>query len=704
MPKPSLYVPGNLRPTCPEQTNLDTEIPLKYILRHIENKQNASLEGSPSINNRLLMLKAETGSGKTTALVYELYKWASKTRNIIVTQPRVLTAIDKANELGRKSEFYPGMESGQNVGYSTGPDKDPAILGILYATIGTLLMKLKLFPAAEIMKQYSYILIDEAHERSGLELDLTLYYLKIFLENNYAAPNCPFVIIMSATIELPKYTNFFGVGAEDSIHVVGYSNKITEHWLDISSSDIAASCVSLVGKLNENPDPPDKCDILIFVPGEAETKKIASGIVAANIPQVAVVILNRTVVNSGGADFDNITKLTLEELSARHKKQYRRRVIVSTVVAETGITIETLKYCIDCGWSRTTSYIPTYDLNVLLTRPASASAIRQRKGRVGRMFDGEFYPMYTKETYDKIPQYEDPAIYNKDLTMMMVGLYCGRPQKDEEEPQLHPPLLLDTLPTEAVRTAIRKLDYLGLLFTPLMPIVNNLSLDSAEAAKMLLSGYAWKVSFEDLATIAAFAKVQRNEYLITRPPKEKDSKVRVFDVRELAEDMFGQCWGIATLFADGFLEPLLIERFFRSLVKRESLDVVYAEMEKRGIKPIQFAEGLAARDSLVEELKNIGLHETWPSFEFVNDLRQVVDFVTRCKRCIYEGYKMNLGVEVDGVYRDRYGNKLNVSAFTGMRAKSKRFLFPELTAKLDTQSGLHYAITIDKICPLDGFF
>jgi superfamily II DNA/RNA helicase len=711
MPKPSLYVAGNLRPTCKSQGALKDLVPLDYILSHIGEK----LTRPPSVANRVLVLKAETGSGKTTALMYELYKWRqSKSRSIVVTQPRILTAVDKAQELGRKKEFYPGMELSENVGYLTGSAKDNAQQrGLLYVTIGYLLAQFKNLRPSELMNKYDYIVIDEAHERSGLELDTILYELLLFLQANHTDPQCPFVIIMSATIDIGKYTRFFGAELCDAIHVVGYSNVITQHWPKNGSPDIIGAAAALVRQINASEDPPDKCDILIFVPGDGETRKMILAL--QDITNVAVLPLSRDIVNANGLEVDMVTHMTLAELSAMRKTKYRRRVVVATVVAETGITIDTLRYCIDLGWSRTSSYIPVFDLGLLITCPVSLSAMRQRMGRVGRQFDGDYYPLLTKETYESIPEYELPAIHKSDLTRMMLSLFCARERHQTiigsdaktTEDHLAPPLLLDPLPTQAVVMAIRKLDYLGLLYTPLMQIANRIDAETVESTKMILSGYAWRVSLSDLATIATFAHVRRADYIADRPSKEYG----VFDMANAVHDLMGDSEVVTSLFSDGFLEPLIVERLFVAIMSKGSLADGMQTLERRGIKVLRFTELLTKRDELLDRITELGMQEVWPSFTlpFLSNSREVdvpavVDFVTRCKRCVWEGYKMNLVSEEHGQLVNRYGIVANVTAKMGMRVQSRRFLYPECNARMDSKSGLNYVVTLDKICPLDGFF
>src|SRR5690606_33947622 len=105
---------------------------------------------------------------------------------------------------------YPNREPlimDRNIGYQTGPIRSQAVKGIVYMTIGVLLRQLNTLEDADIIRKYQFIIIDEAHERS-VETDLALYLMKRFIHRNFAKPECPFLVVMSATFDPEKFRRY----------------------------------------------------------------------------------------------------------------------------------------------------------------------------------------------------------------------------------------------------------------------------------------------------------------------------------------------------------------------------------------------------------------------------------------------------------------------------------------------------------------
>src|ERR1700761_4046301 len=171
MPLPTLLIKGSLRSpsaNAEQQKMLDEFVPIDYILEWFRVRLDKT-----GITNRVLILKAETASGKSTSFPAELFIRAVSSAGvdapgIICTQPRILTAIVNVTTIVRDSgpEYPRFLKIGDTIGWATGVNKlKPKRRGLLSATIGILAMQLQTLPDEEIMKLYKYILIDETHER-----------------------------------------------------------------------------------------------------------------------------------------------------------------------------------------------------------------------------------------------------------------------------------------------------------------------------------------------------------------------------------------------------------------------------------------------------------------------------------------------------------------------------------------------------------
>ena len=557
---PTLFVAGSLknRNTLQGSSNI---IPIEYIITWIRMKmpEFGSLRGTEE--NRILIVKAETGSGKSTALPVEIFRMLRdkktpltkrfKGPTVICTQPRVLTSIQLAKDVSvENSPYNPDIVLGETVGYQTGPVKLMTGRGLVYATHGTLEMQLKMLTDIEIMDKYKFIIVDEAHERST-ELDMMLVMLKNFYQRNSGNNRLPFLLLTSATIDPITYTQFFNIGKENVIEVSGHTYDIETHWPDTNTNNYAAEAAAVAIKIHEehSDDPPEKADILIFMPGQMEITTVTSILHKANKKYIEssvdlstrpmiILELNSDVINTLTGDYA-MAFLPPDKLPRPGGRRPVRRVIVSTVVAETGITFNTLKYVIDSGWHRAPETYYPENVSGLISRPIDQNRMIQRKGRVGRLFDGEFYPLYTKNVFEAMDKNQAPNIISQggyDIFLSIVREQQHQKLRMGVRPEFRVEdiIMIDPPPVEALMTAISTATVLGFLspfstlpdrWPPLMDTdlhnkvsnaktgygLTSLGFAAAqfsyrrpmEVIRILLAGLVNKVAASDLVTVAA---------------------------------------------------------------------------------------------------------------------------------------------------------------------------------------------------------
>ena len=479
MSKPTLFVKGKLISHGSEpQGNLDQYEPIEYIMKWFETRLNAS-----GPKDRILVLQSSTGSGKSTVLPPEFYhRFFEKTgrRNICCTQPRVLTSIEipkqivpwnSAETVGKgRTPLY----LGDNIGYQNSVVAKKPTRGIIFMTIGTLQQQLKVMTDVEFMERYSIIFIDEAHERS-VGTDLVLYMMKQLVQRNATNKDCPFLVIMSATFIPERFANYLlsDIGKkseryENIMKVSGFTFPIEETWLDYDTTNYIQSAVDVAIGIHENnlddvynreelvahglaskgtklkldDDVLEERlkaqtfrDILIFVDGEGTAKKIIRKLAEMNSTREAFIAYPIIPIKLMGVDvstrtenYINITK-PMDKMGVEVRvggkvsvKKPVRRIIVASNVAETGITIDTLKYVVDTGYNKSSEYNPIYRTELLVTKPVAKSMYTQRRGRAGRKAPGFAFPLYTKAVFEALQDDQHPDIIKEDTVLDCLNL------------------------------------------------------------------------------------------------------------------------------------------------------------------------------------------------------------------------------------------------------------------------------------------
>lgn len=213
-----------------DKSNIKQIRAIDYIMSFIKRRLNTKLFSAKyqphHMGHRVILLRSGTGSGKSTSIAPELYMNFQDVdrRDIIITQPRVLTAIDKAQDMAAN---YPKLKLGDNIGYSTGGYKcQPRSKGITSMTPGIFKNMLATSTPEEIAKKYGFFIIDEIHEKD-IETETNLYLFKQFLSEYWKEDNCPFLILMSATFNPEPYAKYFDCPKCNFIEVEGRTFPIT---------------------------------------------------------------------------------------------------------------------------------------------------------------------------------------------------------------------------------------------------------------------------------------------------------------------------------------------------------------------------------------------------------------------------------------------------------------------------------------------
>ncbi|KAM7497177.1 hypothetical protein LguiA_021591 [Lonicera macranthoides] len=443
--------------------------------------------------NQTLILVGETGSGKTTQIpqfVLEAIEVesADKRKKFMVgcTQPRRVAAMSVSRRVAEEMDVTIGEEVGYSIRFE---DCSSSRTVLKYLTDGMLLREAMTDP---LLERYKVIILDEAHERT-LATDVLFGLLKEVLKNR---PDLK-LVVMSATLEAEKFQGYF-YGAP-LMKVPGRLHPVEIFYTQDPERDYLEAAIRTVVQIHLY-EPPG--DVLVFLTGEEEiedacrkiTKEV--GNMGDTVGPVKVVPLYSTLPPAMQQKiFDPAPPPITEGGPAG------RKIVVSTNIAETSLTIDGIVYVIDPGFAKQKVYNPRVRVESLLVSPISKASAHQRSGRAGRTQPGKCFRLYTERSFhnDLQPQ-TYPEILRSNLANTVLTL-----KKLGIDDLVHFDFMDPPAP-ETLMRALEVLNYLGALddegnLTKLGEIMSEFPLDP-QMAKMLVVSAEFNCSNEILSISA----------------------------------------------------------------------------------------------------------------------------------------------------------------------------------------------------------
>ena len=353
---------------------------------------------------KLLVVKAETGSGKSTQLPQYAAEYFSSGL-VICTQPRVVAAMSLAR---RVADEFDGTSEGNSVGYQVGSSsgKNNRVQGskIMFMTDAALIHQSQSDPELSGVR---VLLIDEAHERS-LNTDIVIGIAKLLLKKR---PNDFFVVIASATIDTSLFLKFFERTSNGPLSIRGVTFPVKEDYLpppeDCTDQKlIETHVVPTVLRLY----PQHQGHTLVFLHGQREIEQ-ALKLFNRDIPDDCVALPLYGSLSS--EDQDKVLKFDDEDSK-------RRMVVFCTNVAETSLTIKNTRLVIDSGLAKEARFDVRRRLTVIETVRISVSSANQRKGRAGRTVAGHCFRLYNKSDLKR--ENIEPEILRSSLDLIVLQL------------------------------------------------------------------------------------------------------------------------------------------------------------------------------------------------------------------------------------------------------------------------------------------
>ncbi|KAG2374484.1 hypothetical protein C9374_010768 [Naegleria lovaniensis] len=395
----------------------------------------------------VVIVSGETASGKTTQIPQYLFEagWCSNNQSIVCTQPRRISAIAAAKRVfeEKKASF---MESGNNSGASSSSsigistrsgvitrENSYMELGglvgycvqfdakysdysrIKFMTDGMLLREMMVDP---LLSDYSVVMIDEAHERS-IKTDLLMGLMKKVLQKR---PELR-LIISSATLDAEDFFRFFNVPqlnlSSYIVSIEGRNFPVDVFHVQKPVSNYITSSLQCVLNIHRS-EPPNSGDILVFLTGQQEIEELISLLEEEIEKDGKDGILQTLHPLPLYAGLSMEEQMRIFDVSAQQSAI--RKVIISTNIAETSITIPSIRYVVDCGFVKERVYDYRANRDCLVVAEISKAAAEQRAGRAGRVSQGKCFRLYTEEDFSKLKENTVPEIQKCNLTECLLQM------------------------------------------------------------------------------------------------------------------------------------------------------------------------------------------------------------------------------------------------------------------------------------------
>ncbi|XP_074250473.1 ATP-dependent RNA helicase TDRD9 isoform X1 [Saimiri boliviensis] len=401
-------------------------------------------------SNSVVIIHGATGSGKSTQLpqyILDHYVQRSAYCSIVVTQPRKIGASSIARWISKERAWTLGGVVGYQVGLEKIATEDTRLI---YMTTGVLLQKIV---SAKSLMEFTHIIIDEVHERTE-EMDFLLLVVRKLLRTNSRFVK---VVLMSATINCEEFADYFAVPVQNKMNpayifeVEGKPHSIEEYYLNdlghihhstlscrlleepVITKDIYEVAISLIQMFDDLDMKEsgkkawagaqfvsERSSVLVFLPGLAEINYMHELLTNLVHKRLQVYPLHSSVA------LEEQNNIFLSPVPGY------RKIILSTNIAESSVTVPDVKYVIDFCLTRTLVCDEDTNYQSLRLSWASKTSCNQRKGRAGRVSRGYCYRLVHKDFWDNsIPDHAVPEMLRCPLgsTILKVKLLdMGEPR------------------------------------------------------------------------------------------------------------------------------------------------------------------------------------------------------------------------------------------------------------------------------------
>lgn len=595
--------------------------------------------------HQVFLVISGTGSGKTVLMPKFLLHSFDYKKRIAITLPKQILTENMASYASNILDVQLGKQVSYK--YQGSPKKmynDKS--NLLYTTDGTIVQKLMSDPE---LKDFDGVIIDEAHERK-VQIDIMLLLLKNVLKKR---PDFK-LIIMSATINAKIFENYFKKFDFKKIELGGETNyPIESIYLDkpIKQSEYLDKGVDIIKKILQQ----DKVDnILFFVTSSNEAFDVCKKInkIKSQFKPICVELF---------ANMPKTREFIAIDINEYKNQGHNVKIIVSTNVAESSLTVKGITYVIDGGYELLSSYLPKMRAKKLELQMTSQAQILQRKGRTGRTGPGICYHLYTKKEFDKLEQYPQPDIRTADLSSEFLGLLKNvkttKKLKDILNKMIEPPN------KDYINYILEDFKNIGLIkddkITTKGEIISNIPISDVYLGNCMLYSYLYNCSRE-MGLIVSLLEATNNNMgkIFAKPPEDKKEK------HKKAKNKFKNKYG------DHLSILNVMQQFKRQKKEDKKKDWCF--------------KNFINYKNLAKALKNSYRLQNNPLTDTKKDDVIKMNTEKRILYCLSKGLK-TATLESKGQYKTKYTNKVKISRQSYINNNVPDIIFSELFIQNDKE-------------------
>ena len=389
-------------------------------------------------NINIIIIMGETGCGKTTQVPKIIYENCPlENKMICITQPRRIAAISISQRVAEEMN----TKLGDLVGYSVRfKEKMSNKTKIKFVTDGMLVRECIL---DKQLSKYKYIILDEIHERS-IHTDILMMICKDLIINKKRKDLK--IIIMSATLNPKKYMDYFNTNTLIKIEGRRYPVKVyniseeennnnknnlinknikENDYYDLISKYIDRCLNCILQIILSDEEEKKHGDILVFLPGQEDIEDLQELLLNKKeeiINEFPEKKIEFKILPLFGSLPSNQQMKIFRPLKNKFGKNIRK-IILSTNIAETSLTIKNIKFVIDSGFFKMRKFYPKLNIDTLKITPISKNSALQRSGRTGRESSGNCYRLYTQKEYNNFTENTEPEIQRINLRNISLQLF-----------------------------------------------------------------------------------------------------------------------------------------------------------------------------------------------------------------------------------------------------------------------------------------